>query len=229
MVAQEVAALALLPEYFPRADSSLRSVAVVLSMFEHGLRADYKSAGALLFEEITTGMKRSVREAARVPSNFERRSDKARPYDRRHRDGTRGFTPDDDDAVMFYSRYLKIQQRVYEANPKFNFELCIKCPFVQLTNKPHQFYSKEERMEMNLGEKIQTLQNRYTVNVARAKGYDLLDRLMIDALLEYLRDTSAPRAARESYVAQAERLIGDEVVLPQQTGSVECHAQERAE
>lgn len=62
-------------------------------------------------------------------------------------------------------------------------------------------------MEIDLATKVQKLQDRYTLNLAQAKGYDLLDKLMINALLAYLRDETASVAARESYLSQAERLI----------------------
>lgn len=63
-------------------------------------------------------------------------------------------------------------------------------------------------MEIDLATKVRGLQDRYLLNCARAKGYDLLDKLMINALLAYLRDGTVSTAARESYLAQAERLIG---------------------
>lgn len=69
-------------------------------------------------------------------------------------------------------------------------------------------------MEIDLATKVQELRDRYTLNYAQAKGYDLLDKLMIDALLAYLRDGSVSIAARESYVAQTERLIDGAVKLP---------------
>ena len=62
--------------------------------------------------------------------------------------------------------------------------------------------------------KVQGLQERYNTNGVRGKGYDLLEQLMIEALLSYLRDPSAPLAARESYTGQAERLIGDACQCP---------------
>lgn len=201
------AMLALLPLYFPPRDSRMESVATVASMFSHGRKADYKSAGVLLFEEVTTGMKYSTRKHAYVPSIFVRHIDSKKPYDRLHRDGSRGFTADEDDAVMFYKRYLKVQRRVFDASPRFNFELCVKRPFEAISDERHTFYCMEEKMEIDLATKVQKLQDRYTLNLAQAKGYDLLDKLMINALLAYLRDETASVAARESYLSQAERLI----------------------
>ena len=69
-------------------------------------------------------------------------------------------------------------------------------------------------MEIDLATKVRGLQDRYLLNCAQAKGYDLLDKLMINALLAYLRDGSVSIAARESYVAQTERLIDGAVKLP---------------
>ncbi len=201
------ATLALLPLYFPLRDSRIESVATVVSMFGHGRSAGFKSAGVLLFEEVTTGMKYSTRKHAYVPSLFVRHIDGRKPYDRLHRDGSRGFTADEDDAVMFYKRYLKVQRRVFDASPRFNFELCVKRPFEALSDERHTFYCMEEKMEINLTNKVHGLENRYLLNIKHHKDYDLLDNLMIHALLAYLGDTTVSTAARESYLAQAERLI----------------------
>lgn len=208
------ATLALLPLYFPPRDSCIDSVATVMSMFKHGRTATFKSAGALLFEEVTTGMKYSTKKHAYVPSLFVRHIDGRKPYDRLHRDGSRGFTADEDDAVMFYKRYLKVQRRVFDASPRFNFELCVKCPFEAISNERHTFYCMEEKMEINLTNKVHGLENRYLLNIMHHKDYDLLDELMIRALLAYLGDTTVSTAARESYLAQAERLIGDATKSP---------------
>lgn len=207
------ATLALLPLYFPPHNSCIESVATVVSMFRHGRNAGFKSAGVLLFEEVATGMKYSVKKDAYVPSLFVRHIDGRKPYDRLHRDGSRGFMADEDDAVMFYKRYLKVQRRVFDASPRFNFELCVKRPFEALLDERHTFYYMEEKMEIDLATKVRKLQDRYTLNFAQAKGYDLLDRLMIEALLAYLRDGTVSVAARESYLSQAERLIDGTVKL----------------
>lgn len=208
------ATLALLPLYFPPRDSRMESVATVVSMFRHGRNAGFKSAGVLLFEEVTTGMKYSVKKDAYVPSLFVRHVDGRKPYDRLHRDGSRGFTADEDDAVMFYKRYLKVQRRVFDASLRFNFELCVKRPFEALSNERHTFYCMEEKMEINLTNKVHGLENRYLLNIKHHKDYDLLDKLMIHALLAYLGDTTVSTAARESYLAQAERLIGHATKSP---------------
>lgn len=215
------ATLALLPLYFPPHNSCIESVATVVSMFRHGRNAGFKSAGVLLFEEVTTGMEYSVKKDAYVPSLFVRHIDGRKPYDRLHRDGSRGFTADEDDAVMFYKRYLKVQRRVFDASPRFNFELCVKRPFEALSDDRNNFYYMEEKMEIDLATKVRELQDRYTLNYAQAKGYDLLDKLMIDALLAYLRDGTVSTAARESYVAQTERLIDGVAKLPCATSSKE--------
>lgn len=211
------ATLALLPLYFPPRDSRIGSVATVVSMFRHGRTAGFKSAGVLLFEEVTTGMKYSTRKLAYVPSLFVRHIDGRKPYDRLHRDGSRGFTADEDDAVMFYKRYLKVQRRVFDASPRFNFELCVKRPFEAISDERHTFYCMEEKMEINLATKVRELQDRYTLNRAQAKEYDLLDKLMINALLAYLRDETVSVAARESYLSQTERLIDGAVKFPHMT------------
>ena len=208
------ATLALLPLYFPPRDSRIESVATVVSMFGHGRSAGFKSAGVLLFEEVTTGMKYSTRKHAYVPSLFVRHIDSRKPYDRLHRDGSRGFTADEDDAVMFYKRYLKVQRRVFDASPRFNFELCVKRPFEALSDERHTFYCMEEKMEIKLTNKVHGLENRYLLNIKHHKDYDLLDKLMIHALLAYLGDTTVSTAARESYLAQAERLIGHATESP---------------
>ncbi len=208
------ATLALLPLYFPLRDSRIESVATVVSMFGHGRSAGFKSAGVLLFEEVTTGMKYSTRKHAYVPSLFVRHIDGRKPYDRLRRDGSRGFTADEDDAVMFYKRYLKVQRRVFDASPRFNFELCVKRPFEALSDERHTFYCMEEKMEINLTNKVHGLENRYLLNIKHHKDYDLLDNLMIHALLAYLGDTTVSTAARESYLAQAERLIGHATESP---------------
>lgn len=211
------ATLALLTLYFSPRDSRMESVATVVSMFEHGRSAGFKSAGVLLFEEVTTGMKYSTRKLAYVPSLFVRHIDGRKPYDRLHRDGSRGFTADEDDAVMFYKRYLKVQRRVFDASPRFNFELCVKRPFEAISDERHTFYCMEEKMEINLATKVRELQDRYTLNRAQAKEYDLLDKLMINALLAYLRDETVSVAARESYLSQTERLIDGAVKFPHMT------------
>ena len=208
------ATLALLSLYFSPRDSCMGSVAAVVSMFRHGCNAAFKSAGVLLFEQVTTGMKYNVKKDAYIPSPFVRHIDSKKPYDRLHRDGSRGFTADEDDAVMFYKRYLKVQRRVFDTSPRFNFELCVKRPFEALSDNRQNFYYREEKMEIDLATKVQRLRDRYTLNYAQAKRYDLLDKLMIDALLAYLRDGSVSIAARESYVAQTERLIDGAVKLP---------------
>lgn len=215
------ATLALLPLYFPPRDSCMDSIATVMSMFKHGRNAGFKSAGALLFEEVTTGMKYSAKKGAYVPSSFVRHIDGKKPCDRLHRDGSRGFTADEDDAVMFYKRYLKVQRRVFDMNRRFNFELCVKRPFEALSDERHTFYCKEEKMEIDLATKVKKLQDRYTLNLAQAKGYDLLDKLMINALLAYLRDETATVAARESYLSQTERLIDGSVKFPHTTNPKE--------
>lgn len=211
------ATLALLTLYFSPRDSRMESVATVVSMFEHGRSAGFKSAGVLLFEEVATGMKYSTRKLAYVPSLFVRHIDGRKPYDRLHRDGSRGFTADEDDAVMFYKRYLKVQRRVFDASPRFNFELCVKRPFEAISDERHTFYCMEEKMEINLATKVRELQDRYTLNRAQAKEYDLLDKLMINALLAYLRDETVSVAARESYLSQTERLIDGAVKFPHMT------------
>lgn len=208
------ATLALLPLYFPPHNSCIESVATVVSMFRHGRNAGFKSAGVLLFEEVATGMKYSTKKDAYVPSLFVRHIDGRKPYDRLHRDGSRGFTADEDDAVMFYKRYLKVQQRVFDASSRFNFELCVKRPFEALSNERHTFYYMEEKMEINLTNKVHGLENRYLLNIKHHKDYDLLDKLMIHTLLAYLGDTTVSTAARESYLAQAERLIGHATESP---------------
>lgn len=208
------ATLALLPLYFPPHNSCIESVATVVSMFRHGRNAGFKSAGVLLFEEVTTGMEYSVKKDAYVPSLFVRHIDGRKPYDRLHRDGSRGFTADEDDAVMFYKRYLKVQRRVFDSSPRFNLELCVKRPFETLSKERHTFYYMEEKMEINLTNKVHGLENRYLLNIKHHKDYDLLDKLMIHALLAYLGDTTVSTAARESYLAQAERLIGHATESP---------------
>lgn len=208
------ATLALLPLYFPPHNSCIESVATVVSMFRHGRNAGFKSAGVLLFEEVTTGMEYSVKKDAYVPSLFVRHIDGRKPYDRLHRDGSRGFTADEDDAVMFYKRYLKVQRRVFDASPRFNLELCVKRPFEALLDERHTFYYMEEKMEIDLTNKVHGLENRYLLNIKHHKDYDLLDKLMIHALLAYLGDTTVSTAARESYLAQAERLIGHATKSP---------------
>lgn len=202
------ATLALLSLYFSPRDSCMGSVAAVVSMFRHGCNAAFKSTGVLLFEQVATGMKYIVKKDVYIPSPFVRHIDSKKPYDRLHRDGSRGFTADEDDAVMFYKRYLKVQRRVFDTSPRFNFELCVKRPFEALLDERHAFYYMEEKMEIDLATKVRGLQDRYLLNCVRAKGYDLLDKLMINALLAYLRDGTVSTAARESYLAQAERLIG---------------------
>lgn len=215
------ATLALLPLYFPPRDSRIGSVATVVSMFRHGRTAGYKSAGVLLFEEVATGMKYSTKQGAYIPSSFVRHTDGRKPCDRLHRDGSRGFTADEDDAVMFYKRYLKVQRRVFDTSPRFNFELCVKRPFEALSDGRHTFYYMEEKMEIDLATKVRKLQDRYTLNLTQAKGYDLLDKLMINALLAYLRDETASVAARESYLSQTERLIDGVVKFPHTTSPKE--------
>lgn len=215
------ATLALLPLYFPPRDSRIGSVATVVSMFRHGRTAGYKSAGVLLFEEVATGMKYSTKQGAYIPSSFVRHTDGRKPCDRLHRDGSRGFTADEDDAVMFYKRYLKVQRRVFDTSQRFNFELCVKRPFEALSDGRHTFYYMEEKMEIDLATKVRKLQDRYILNLTQAKGYDLLDKLMINALLAYLRDETASVAARESYLSQTERLIDGVVKFPHTTSPKE--------
>lgn len=215
------ATLALLPLYFPPRDSRIGSVATVVSMFRHGRTAGYKSAGVLLFEEVATGMKYSTKQGAYIPSSFVRHTDGRKPCDRLHRDGSRGFTADEDDAVMFYKRYLKVQRRVFDTSPRFNFELCVKRPFEALSDGRHTFYYMEEKMEIDLATKVRKLQDRYILNLTQAKGYDLLDKLMINALLAYLLDETASVAARESYLSQTERLIDGVVKFPHTTSPKE--------
>lgn len=215
------ATLALLPLYFPPRDSRIGSVATVVSMFRHGRTAGFKSAGVLLFEEVATGMKYSTKQGAYIPSSFVRHTDGRKPCDRLHRDGSRGFTADEDDAVMFYKRYLKVQRRVFDTSPRFNFELCVKRPFEALSDGRHTFYYMEEKMEIDLATKVRKLQDRYILNLTQAKGYDLLDKLMINALLAYLRDETASVAARESYLSQTERLIDGVVKFPHTTSPKE--------
>lgn len=215
------ATLALLPLYFPPRDSRIGSVATVVSMFRHGRTAGYKSAGVLLFEEVATGMKYSTKQGAYIPSSFVRHTDGRKPCDRLHRDGSRGFTADEDDAVIFYKRYLKVQRRVFDTSPRFNFELCVKRPFEALSDGRHTFYYMEEKMEIDLATKVRKLQDRYILNLTQAKGYDLLDKLMINALLAYLRDETASVAARESYLSQTERLIDGVVKFPHTTSPKE--------
>lgn len=214
------ATLALLPLYFPPRDSRIGSVATVVSMFRHGRTAGYKSAGVLLFEEVATGMKYSTKQGAYIPSSFVRHTDGRKPCDRLHRDESRGFTADEDDAVMFYKRYLKVQRRVFDTSPRFNFELCVKRPFEALSDGRHTYYM-EEKMEIDLATKVRKLQDRYILNLTQAKGYDLLDKLMINALLAYLRDETASVAARESYLSQTERLIDGVVKFPHTTSPKE--------
>lgn len=215
------ATLALLPLFFPPRDSRIGSVATVVSMFRHGRTAGYKSAGVLLFEEVATGMKYSTKQGAYIPSSFVRHTDGRKPCDRLHRDESRGFTADEDDAVMFYKRYLKVQRRVFDTSPRFNFELCVKRPFEALSDGRHTFYYMEEKMEIDLATKVRKLQDRYILNLTQAKGYDLLDKLMINALLAYLRDETASVAARESYLSQTERLIDGVVKFPHTTSPKE--------
>lgn len=208
------ATLALLSLYFPQRDNCVHGMAILIGMFEHGSNPRFKSSGVLMFEQVTTGMKYSSKKGGYIPSCFVRSIDCKRPSDHVHRDGSHGFTADEDDTVMFFERYRAIQQRVHNDSPRFNFELCVKRPFEALSDNRQNFYCMEEKMEIDLATKVQELRDRYTLNYAQAKGYDLLDKLMIDALLAYLRDGSVSIAARESYVAQTERLIDGAVKLP---------------
>lgn len=208
------AALALLSLYFPQHDNCMRCMAILISLFRHGSNPRFKSSGVRMFEQVSTGMKYSSEKGRYIPSRFVRHTDNKRPYDHVHRDGSRGFAADEDDAVMFFERYRVIQQRVFDASPRFNFELCVKRPFEALLDERHTFYYMEEKMEIDLATKVRGLQDRYLLNCAQAKGYDLLDKLMINALLAYLRDGSVSIAARESYVAHTERLIDGAVKLP---------------
>lgn len=208
------AALALLSLYFPQRDSCMRCMAILISLFRHGSNPRFKSSGVLMFEQVSTGMKYSSEKGGYIPSRFVRHTDHKRPYDHVHRDGSRGFTADEDDVVMFFERYRVIQQRVFDTSPRFNFELCVKYPYEALSDNRQNFYYMEEKMEIDLATKVRGLQDRYLLNCAQAKGYDLLDKLMINALLAYLRDGSVSIAARESYVAQTERLIDGAVKLP---------------
>lgn len=208
------AALALLSLYFPQRDNCAHGMAILIGMFEHGSNRRFKSSGVLMFEQVTTGMKYSSKKGGHIPSRFVRNIDCKRPSDHVHRDGSHGFTADEDDAVMFFERYRVIQQRVHNDSPRFNFELCVKRPFEALSDNRQNFYCMEEKMEIDLATKVQELRDRYTLNYAQAKGYDLLDKLMIESLLAYLRDGTVSTAARESYVAQTERLIDGVVKLP---------------
>lgn len=202
------AALALLSLYFPQRDNCMRCMAILISLFRHGSNPRFKSSGVLMFEQVSTGMKYSSEKGGYIPSRFVRHADYKRPSDHVHRDGSHGFTADEDDAVMFFERYRVIQQRVFDTSPRFNFELCVKYPFEALSDERHTFYYMEEKMEINLTNKVHGLENRYLLNIKHHKDYDLLDELMINALLAYLRDGTVSTAARESYLAQAERLIG---------------------
>lgn len=219
-------AIALLAEFFPADDNCLSGVACVIGMFQHRDAQGFQSSGDLLFRQVTTGMRYSPEKATNVPSDLIRASDGVKPS-RKHRDGTRGFTADEDDAAMFYERYREIRDRVLKASPRFDFELCVKRPFEPLSDNLSNFYSLEEKMTVDFDKRVQELQDRYTTNIVRAKGYDLLDTLMIQALLEYLRDTAAPLAARESYLAQTECLIGDVVELPHIEGRDRGHGKGR--
>lgn len=208
------ATLALLSLYFPQRENCMRCMAILIGMFEHGSNSRFKSSGVLMFEQVTTGMKYSSEKGGYIPSRFVRSIDYKRPSDRVHRDGSHGFTADEDDAAMFFERYRAIQQRVHNDSPRFNFELCVKRPFEALSDNRQNFYCMEEKMEIDLATKVQELRDRYTLNYAQAKRYDLLDKLMIESLLAYLRDGTVSTVARESYVAQTERLIDGAVKLP---------------
>lgn len=208
------ATLALLSLYFPQRENCMRCMAILIGMFEHGSNPRFKSSGVLMFEQVTTGMKYSSEKGGYIPSRFVRSIDYKRPSDRVHRDGSHGFTADEDDAAMFFERYRAIQQRVHNDSPRFNFELCVKRPFEALSDNRQNFYCMEEKMEIDLATKVQELRDRYTLNYAQAKRYDLLDKLMIESLLAYLRDGTVSIVARESYVAQTERLIDGAVKLP---------------
>lgn len=208
------ATLALLSLYFPQRENCMRCMAILIGMFEHGSNPRFKSSGVLMFEQVTTGMKYSSEKGGYIPSRFVRSIDYKRPSDRVHRDGSHGFTADEDDAAMFFERYRAIQQRVHNDSPRFNFELCVKRPFEALSDNRQNFYCMEEKMEIDLATKVQELRDRYTLNYAQAKRYDLLDKLMIESLLAYLRDGTVSTVARESYVAQTERLIDGAVKLP---------------
>ena len=125
-----------------------------------------------------------------------------------------GCTAMDRVALRRMKRYLKVQRRVFDTSPRFNFELCVKRPFEALLDERHTFYYMEEKMEIDLTNKVHGLENRYLLNIKHHKDYDLLDKLMIHALLAYLGDTTVSTAARESYLAQAERLIGHATKSP---------------
>ncbi len=57
----------------------------------------------------------------------------------------------------FYKRYLKVQRRVFDTSPRFNFELCVKRPFEALLDERHTFYYMEEKMEIDLTNKVHGL------------------------------------------------------------------------
>ena len=221
--------LAFIALYLPRQDSRLRSVCKLMGMFRHRWQEDSRSTGELVFNELMTGKRRvKTRRGSRLaPSSLKRNTDGEMPYFRRHRDGSHGFTWDDDDAVLLFTRYQQVEQRVYKANPLFNLELHIKRPFELFAGDQEKFYFKEEQVEINFEKKVQGLQSRYALNLSREKGYDLLDRLMIEALLSYLRDSSAPLSARESYIGQVERLIGDESPRSDASHLEEAHGEDR--
>lgn len=136
------ASLALLSLYFPQRDNCAHCMAILIGMFEHGSNPRFKSSGVRMFEQVTTGMKYSSEQGGYILSRFVRSIDYKRPCDHVHRDGSRGFTADEDDAVMFYKRYLKVQRHVFDTSPRFNFELCVKRPFEALSDNRENFYSR---------------------------------------------------------------------------------------
>ena len=203
--------IAIMQLYFPEDDCNFDGLSTLVCMEEYKQREDLPSPLAMIFDEIKTGFTyvpdpRGTRSYVWVPSQMARWPDEERPADSVHRDGSHGFTADEDDAVMFYNRYRECCKKLRELDPNVDFIFQIKQPLGFLAPDPLSIFNKKEKRMLALDKRVDSLRAEYAKNVRR-KSYDLLEKLMIEGIFAYVEDSSVPIATRESYVSKLTSLV----------------------
>ena len=201
------AALAMMMLYFPEGDCHCEGLGVLAGMEEQRKWAESKTPFDMIFEEIKTGLKIVLPQREYVPCDLVRGTDYMEPAENTHRDGTHGFNADEDDAVMFYDRYRICLKKLKSLGGSTNFEFIIKRPLAIFGETPLSIFNETEKKMIDLEERTSSLNKFYEMNLMIKGDYDLLDRLMIESIMAYIKDTAVPLAARKSYMTKLQTLV----------------------
>lgn len=217
------AVVSFIDEYTPMSDSKAESVAQLLSMEYRESQARAKTPLYLIFSEIATGTRRDRKAGKIVPSSFCRHSDGVRPSMAKRKDGRRGLTPDDDYSLACFTHYLRCRDKLRAMDPKLNVELLIKYPLTPLAAEGTSVFhineqlqiKREERTKMkghntrnmSMAMRVDLALEQYEQRVGCGCAYDLLQRMEISVLANYVANEAVPEATRAQYLSELESII----------------------